>query len=108
MEFIFFKQKTAYDMRISDWSSDVCSSDRLEARREAAQRGGRDGTGLVGVNLGANKDSADRPGDYAIGYERLAPLCDFAVVNVSSPNTIGLRNLQGRDEMTALLARLKP
>lgn len=81
---------------------------RLEARREAAQRSGRDGTGLVGVNLGANKDSADRPGDYAIGYERLAPLCDFAVVNVSSPNTPGLRNLQGRDELNALLARLQP
>src|SRR3546814_6194798 len=63
---------------------------------------------LVGVNPGANKDSADRPGDYAIGYERQAPLCDFAVVNVSSPNTPGLRNLQGRDELNALLARLQP
>jgi dihydroorotate dehydrogenase len=73
---------------------------RLEARR------GR--PGFVGVNLGANKDSADRPGDYAISYARLAPLCGFAVVNVSSPNTPGLRNLQGREELTALLARLQP
>ena len=72
----------------------------LEARR------GR--PGLVGVNLGANKDSADRPGDYAISYARLAPLCGFAVVNVSSPNTPGLRNLQGREELAALLARLQP
>jgi dihydroorotate dehydrogenase len=73
---------------------------RLEARR------GR--LGLVGVNLGANKDSDDRPGDYAISYARLAALCGFAVVNVSSPNTPGLRNLQGREELAALLARLQP
>ncbi|WP_374466266.1 quinone-dependent dihydroorotate dehydrogenase [Ferrovibrio sp.] len=73
---------------------------RLEARR------GR--LGLVGVNLGANKDSEDRPGDYAISYARLAALCGFAVVNVSSPNTPGLRNLQGREELAALLARLQP
>lgn len=73
---------------------------RLEARR------GR--PGIVAANLGANKDSADRPGDYAISYERLAPLVDFAVVNVSSPNTPGLRNLQGREELSALLTRLQP
>lgn len=73
---------------------------RLEARR------GR--LGLVGINLGANKDSDDRPGDYAISYARLASLCGFAVVNVSSPNTPGLRNLQGREELAALLARLQP
>ncbi|MBS4045087.1 MAG: quinone-dependent dihydroorotate dehydrogenase [Alphaproteobacteria bacterium] len=73
---------------------------RLEARR------GR--SGIVAANLGANKDSADRPGDYAISYERLAALVDFAVVNVSSPNTPGLRNLQGREELAALLTRLRP
>ena len=76
------------------------AAQRLEARR------GR--KGIVAANLGANKDSADRPGDYAISYERLAPLVDFAVVNVSSPNTPGLRNLQGRDELAALLTRLQP
>lgn len=73
---------------------------RLEARRHRS--------GLLGVNLGANKDSTDRPGDYAISYARLAPLCGFAVVNVSSPNTPGLRNLQGREELDALLKRLQP
>lgn len=73
---------------------------RLAARRHRK--------GLVGVNLGANKESADRPGDYAISYARLAPLCSFAVVNVSSPNTPGLRNLQGREELEALLKRLQP
>lgn len=64
--------------------------------------------GLVGGNIGANKDSADRPGDYAQGYKRLAALCGYCVVNVSSPNTPGLRNLQGRDELGALLERIQP
>jgi dihydroorotate dehydrogenase len=77
----------------------------VAAGRLAARRGR---LGVVAVNLGANKDSADRPGDYAISYERLASLVDFAVVNVSSPNTPGLRNLQGREELAALLARLQP
>ncbi len=80
------------------------AAQRLEARQESHR--GR--AGVVAANLGANKDSTDRPGDYAISYERLAPLVDFAVVNVSSPNTPGLRNLQGRDELAALLTRLQP
>lgn len=64
--------------------------------------------GIIGANLGANKESNDRPGDYASGYAALAPLVDFCVVNVSSPNTPGLRNLQGRDELAGLLERLAP
>jgi dihydroorotate dehydrogenase len=62
--------------------------------------------GLVGINIGANKDSADRIGDYAIAFARLAPLADYVTVNVSSPNTPGLRGLQNRDELTALLDKL--
>lgn len=82
------------------------NNDGLEVVARRLQQ--RHRNGVVGVNLGANKDSTDRPGDYAISYERLAPLCDFAVVNVSSPNTPGLRNLQGREELATLLARLQP
>ena len=61
---------------------------------------------VVGVNLGANKDSADRAGDFALVLSRLGPLRDFATVNVSSPNTERLRDLQGRDALSALLARV--
>jgi len=78
---------------------------RLAARQK---RPGMAGAGIVGANLGANKESTDRPGDYASGYAALAPLVDFCVVNVSSPNTPGLRNLQGRDELAGLLERLMP
>ena len=71
---------------------------RLSAR--AAQRP----RGIVGVNLGANKESEDRAADYALGYERLAPHTAFCTVNVSSPNTPGLRALQSKSDLKALLA----
>ena len=61
------------------------------------------GFGIVGINIGANKDSADRIADYVLGFDRLAPLADYVTVNVSSPNTPGLRGLQNRDELTRLM-----
>ncbi len=62
--------------------------------------------GIVGLNLGANKDSDDRAGDYAAVLTRCGPLVDFATVNVSSPNTERLRDLQGKAALEALLARV--
>jgi dihydroorotate dehydrogenase len=59
--------------------------------------------GIVGINIGANKDSADRIADYATCFGELAPLADYVTVNVSSPNTPGLRGLQNREELTRLL-----
>ncbi len=61
--------------------------------------------GLVGVNLGANKESADRAADYATLARRLAPLADFLTINVSSPNTPGLRDLQAESALDDLVAR---
>ena len=58
----------------------------------------------VGINLGANKDAADRAGDFARVLARCGPHADFATVNVSSPNTERLRDLQGREALAALLA----
>lgn len=57
----------------------------------------------VGLNLGANKDSADRAADFARVLEVAGPHIDFATVNVSSPNTEKLRDLQGKDALSALL-----
>ena len=62
--------------------------------------------GIVGANLGANKESEDRIADYVLGMERLAPLASYVTVNISSPNTPGLRALQGRAELEELLGRL--
>jgi dihydroorotate dehydrogenase len=63
--------------------------------------------GFVGVNVGANKDSADRTADYVTCAAALAPYADYLVCNVSSPNTPGLRNLQGRAQLGDLLKRVQ-
>jgi len=61
---------------------------------------------ILGINIGANKDSQDRIADYARCFGELAPLADYVTVNVSSPNTPGLRGLQNREELTRLLAAM--
>jgi dihydroorotate dehydrogenase len=62
--------------------------------------------GIVGVNVGANKDSADRTNDYVTLIETFAPVASYFTVNVSSPNTPGLRNLQQASALDDLLARV--
>jgi dihydroorotate dehydrogenase len=57
----------------------------------------------LGVNIGANKDSADFAADYALGVDRFASLADYLTVNVSSPNTPGLRDLQHEESLKRLL-----
>ena len=63
--------------------------------------------GVVGANLGANKDSTDRIADYVTGLQRLWGRCDYFAINVSSPNTPGLRNLQARAALEELAGRLR-
>jgi dihydroorotate dehydrogenase len=77
----------------------------LEAAR--ARLAVRPRRGFVGVNVGANKDSIDRAGDYVACSVALAPYADYLVCNVSSPNTPGLRNLQGRAQLAELLKRVQ-
>jgi dihydroorotate dehydrogenase len=62
---------------------------------------------VVGANLGANKDADDRIADYETGLRRLGGLADYLTVNVSSPNTPGLRGLQTVEALEPLLARIK-
>lgn len=63
-----------------------------------------DRPGIVGVNIGANKDAADRIADYANGVRVMAGVARYLTVNISSPNTPGLRALQDRGALTELLA----
>ena len=70
---------------------------RLQARRRG---------GIVGANIGKNRDSADDVADYVQGVIALAPLVDYLVINVSSPNTPGLRELQRKSAVTTLIERL--
>ena len=62
--------------------------------------------GIVGVNIGANKDSDDRGADYVRLIETFAPVASYFTVNVSSPNTPGLRDLQNAAALDDLLARV--
>jgi dihydroorotate dehydrogenase len=71
---------------------------RLAARAEAG--------GIVGVNLGANKDSQDRAADYIGLIEQMAPVASYVTLNISSPNTPGLRELQRASAVDDLLARV--
>lgn len=70
---------------------------RLEARAHQS--------GIVGINIGANKESSDRVQDYVTCMQRLAGLTAFATINVSSPNTPGLRDLQGEEALKAIISR---
>jgi dihydroorotate dehydrogenase len=82
---------------------------RLQQRRRGGDRGtagARPGGAVVGLNLGANKDSDDRAADFAAVLAICGPHVDFATVNVSSPNTERLRDLQGSAALAALLARV--
>jgi dihydroorotate dehydrogenase len=69
-----------------------------------ARRTGRGG--IVGVNIGANKDSEDRFADYEAGVRRFAPIASYLTVNISSPNTPGLRAMQAREALAELLTRV--
>jgi dihydroorotate dehydrogenase len=77
----------------------------LEAAKRRLQRLDR-AAGIVGVNVGANKDASDRIADYVRGLTELAPFASYITVNISSPNTPGLRGLQDRGELERLLGKL--
>ena len=72
--------------------------ERLRARRHRS--------GIIGVNLGANKGTGDRAADYVAGINTFSDVASYFTVNISSPNTPGLRNLQAAGELRPLLQRL--
>jgi dihydroorotate dehydrogenase len=61
------------------------------------------GSGIIGVNIGANKDSVDRIADYVAGVGAMAGVADYLTINISSPNTPGLRGLQDKEQLLDLL-----
>ena len=73
---------------------------RLRARKRSTDKS------IVGVNIGANKDSEDRAADYVTGVTTFADVASYFTVNVSSPNTPGLRDLQAPDQLRGLLRRV--
>jgi dihydroorotate dehydrogenase len=80
------------------------NSEGLEAFR--ARLSIRKTGGIVGANVGKNRDTLDASADYALGVEMLAPVADYLVVNLSSPNTPGLRALQSKKPIAELITRV--
>jgi dihydroorotate dehydrogenase len=80
------------------------SAGHKAVHRRLAARSAR--PGILAVNLGANATSEDRIGDYVAGIEAFADVAQFFVINISSPNTPGLRNLQRQQELNDLLPRV--
>ncbi len=75
---------------------------RISARSGAAAKG----RGIVGANVGANKETTDRAADYVAGVRAVWGACDYVTINISSPNTPGLRGLQDRGALEDLLGRV--
>lgn len=75
-------------------------------RKRGPGRGGAATGGIVGVNIGANKDATDRAADYVAGLEAFYDVASYFTVNISSPNTPGLRDLQAPAALDALLGRV--
>jgi len=76
-------------------------------RERLAALRGRGAAGPVGVNVGKNRDRVDAPTEYAWAAGALAPYADHVTINVSSPNTPGLRDLQGAEKLGQLIARVR-
>ncbi|XP_051220058.1 dihydroorotate dehydrogenase (quinone), mitochondrial [Lolium perenne] len=70
------------------------------------KQGGKAGPGILGVNLGKNKTSEDAAADYVQGVHSLSQYADYLVINISSPNTPGLRALQGRKQLRELVKKV--
>ncbi|KAK6042197.1 dihydroorotate oxidase, partial [Cooperia oncophora] len=82
-------------------------ANKVSKRVKAAKARRSANAAPVGVNLGKNKFAEDPKVDYEVGVNHFAPICDYLVVNVSSPNTPGLRSMQKRADLQSLLAHVK-
>ncbi|XP_057549419.1 dihydroorotate dehydrogenase (quinone), mitochondrial-like [Amaranthus tricolor] len=83
------------------------SSSSYSAADGEEKAGGKAGPGILGVNLGKNKTSEDAATDYVQGVHTLSQYADYLVINVSSPNTPGLRQLQGRKQLKDLVKKVQ-
>lgn len=81
--------------------------EQVKTRLEKVKHAENSQRGLIGVNLGKNKTSTDAAADYAAGVAALGPFADYLVINISSPNTPGLRALQSRAELENLVKAVK-
>lgn len=95
---------------INRYGFNSCGVEKVRERLSAYDSGGRnsDFVGILGVNIGRNKNTSDENAvsDYLLGLSQLGDLAEYVVINVSSPNTPGLRALQGKQQLRHLLQAL--
>ncbi|KAK1305267.1 hypothetical protein QJS10_CPB11g02322 [Acorus calamus] len=82
------------------------NSSSLSLSDGGIKHGGKAGPGILGVNIGKNKTSEDAAADYVQGVHTLSQYADYLVINISSPNTPGLRKLQGRQQLKDLVKKV--
>ncbi|KAG2707898.1 hypothetical protein I3843_05G152100 [Carya illinoinensis] len=83
------------------------TSSHSSSSTDEVKHGGKAGPGILGVNLGKNKTSEDATADYVQGVHTLSQYADYLVINVSSPNTPGLRKLQGRKQLKDIVKKVQ-
>ncbi|XP_024983200.1 dihydroorotate dehydrogenase (quinone), mitochondrial [Cynara cardunculus var. scolymus] len=83
------------------------TSSTATSSSEEVKHGGKAGPGILGVNIGKNKTSEDAAADYVQGVHTLSQYADYLVINISSPNTPGLRQLQGRKQLKDLVKKVQ-
>ncbi|XP_059656501.1 dihydroorotate dehydrogenase (quinone), mitochondrial [Cornus florida] len=83
------------------------TSSTSSSSNDEVKHGGKAGPGILGVNLGKNKTSEDAAADYVQGVHTLSQYADYLVINISSPNTPGLRQLQGRKQLKDLVKKIQ-
>ncbi|CAN6485985.1 unnamed protein product [Victoria cruziana] len=80
---------------------------KFKRKSDDAEHGGKAGHGIVGVNIGKNMTSEDAAADYLQGFHTLCHIADYLVINVSPPNTPGLRKLEGRKQLKDLVRKIQ-
>ncbi|XP_027098258.1 dihydroorotate dehydrogenase (quinone), mitochondrial [Coffea eugenioides] len=83
------------------------TSNTSSSTEDDVNHGGKAGPGILGVNIGKNKTSEDAAADYVQGVHTLSQYADYLVINISSPNTPGLRQLQGRKQLKDLVKKVQ-
>ncbi|GJU26376.1 dihydroorotate dehydrogenase, mitochondrial [Tanacetum coccineum] len=83
------------------------TSSTSTSSNDEVKQGGKAGPGILGVNIGKNKSSEDAAADYVQGVHTLSQYADYLVINISSPNTPGLRQLQGRKQLKDLVKKVQ-
>lgn len=99
------KTQVPGNVKITD-ERNILNENFPSPEKPTLQATSKKGHGIIGINLGKNKTSSDAVGDYVSGVQKFGALADYLVINISSPNTPGLRAMQGRQQLKELVEKV--